>query len=147
MRQIVLPLASRFPAWHPKRGQLTGFPEKVIRGTKIHTLREDPVKWEHNVELINSRKAELSVRRWIGRPYHSPQLEVKRLKKADIQHVRMTRDPGTGHLTVFIEGKQFPDVVRLAANDGMTPDDFAGWFFRTSDTFEGVIVHFTDRRY
>lgn len=51
MKQIVLPLASRFPAGHLKRGQLTGFPEKVIKGTKIHTFREDPGKWAYNMEL------------------------------------------------------------------------------------------------
>ena len=79
MKQIVLPLASRFPAGHLKRGQLTGFPEKVIKGTKIHTFREDPGKWAYNMELINSHNAELSIRRWIGRPYHTPQLEWKRL--------------------------------------------------------------------
>lgn len=84
MKQIVLPLASRFPAGHLKGGQLTGFPEKVIKGTKIHTFREDPGKWAYNVELINSHNAELSIRRWIGRPYHTPQLEVKRLKKIGI---------------------------------------------------------------
>jgi len=73
-----------------EKGQITGFPEKVIKGTKIHTFREDPGKWAYNVELINSHDAELSIRRWIGRPYHTPQLEVKRLKKIGIQQVQMT---------------------------------------------------------
>ena len=136
MKQIVLPLASRFPAGHLKGGQLTGFPEKVIKGTKIHTFREDPGKWAYNVELINSHNAELSIRRWIGRPYHTPQLEVKRLKKIDIEQP-----------TVFIDGKRILNVEQLAANDGMTLDDFVSWFFKTSNTFEGVIIHFTDFRY
>ena len=92
MKQIVLPLASRFPAGHLKGGQLTGFPEKVIKGTKIHTFREDPGKWEYNMKQINSRNAELSIRRWIGRPYHTPQLEVKRLRKIGIQQVTMVRE-------------------------------------------------------
>ena len=137
MKQIVLPLASRFPAGHLKGGQLTGFPEKVIKGTKIHTFREDPGKWEYNMKQINSRNAELSIRRWIGRPYHTPQLEVKRLRKIGIQQVRMTWD----------SGKQLLNVEELAANDGMTLDDFVSWFFKTSDTFEGVVIHFTDFRY
>ena len=106
MKQIVLPLASRFPAGHLKGGQLTGFPEKVIKGTKIHTFREDPGKWAYNVELINSHNAELSIRRWIGRPYHTPQLEVKRLKKIGIQQVQMTWDSDIEQPTVFIDGKR-----------------------------------------
>lgn len=147
MKQIVLPLASRFPAGHLKRGQLTGFPEKVIKGTKIHTFREDPGKWAYNMELINSHNAELSIRRWIGRPYHTPQLEVKRLKKIGIQQVQMTWESDIEQPTVFIDGKRILNVEQLAANDGMTLDDFVSWFFKTSNTFEGVIIHFTDFRY
>lgn len=64
MKQIVLPLASRFPAGHLKRGQLTGFPEKVIKGTKIHTFREDPGKWAYNVELINLQISDIDL--WHG---------------------------------------------------------------------------------
>ena len=94
MKQIVLPLASRFPVGHFKRGQLTGFPEKVIKGTKIHT-------WDSDIEQP----------------------------------------------TVFIDGKRILNVEQLAANDGMTLDDFVSWFFKTSNTFEGVIIHFTDFRY
>ena len=139
--------ASRFPAGHLKGGQLTGFPEKVIKGTKIHTFREDPGKWAYNVELINSHNAELSIRRWIGRPYHTPQLEVKRLKKIGIQQVQMTWDSDIEQPTVFIDGKRILNVEQLAANDGMTLDDFVSWFFKTSNTFEGVIIHFTDFRY
>lgn len=47
----------------------------------------------------------------------------------------------------FIDGKQLLNVEQLAANDGMTLDDFVSWFFKTSDTFEGVVIHFTDFRY
>ena len=147
MKQIVLTLASRFPAGHLKRGRLTGFPEKVIKGTKIHTLREDLGKWAYNVELINSNNAELSIRRWAGRPYHTSQLKVKKMRKIGIQQVRMTWESDIEQLTVFVDGKQIPNVEQLAANDGMGLDDFVSWFFKTSDTFEGVIIHFTDFRY
>lgn len=147
MKQIVLTLASRFPAGHLKRGQFTGFPEKVIKGTKIHTFRKDSDCWAHYVELVNSHNAELSIRRWIGRPYHTPQLEVKRLKKIGIQQVRMTWDSAIEQPTVFIDGKRILNVEQLAANDGMTLDEFVSWFFKDSDTFNGVIIHFTNFRY
>ena len=90
---------------------------------------------------------QLSIRRWIGRPYHTPQLEVKRLKKIGIQQVQMTWDSDIEQPTVFIDGKRILNVEQLAANDGMTLDDFVSWFFKTSNTFEGVIIHFTDFRY
>lgn len=176
MKQIVLPLASRFPVGHLKKGQITGFPEKVIKGTKRVSKKylapsiysypywrlksnirfykgvfclfgHPPGKWAYNVELINSHDAELSIRRWIGRPYHTPQLEVKRLKKIGIQQVQMTWESDIEQPTVFIDGKRILNVEQLAANDGMTLDDFVSWFFKTSDTFEGVIIHFTDFRY
>lgn len=147
MKQVVLPISSRFPAGHVKKGQLTNFPEKIIKRTKIHTLRDDVEKWKFNAEWINSGNAVLSIRRWIGRPYHTPQLEVKRLNKIGIQQVTMSYDIDTEQPAVFVDGKRILDIEGMAANDGMTYDEFVSWFFKTSDTFEGVIIHFTDFRY
>ena len=50
-------------------------------------------------------------------------------------------------IDVFRYRKRILNVEQLAANDGMTLDDFVSWFFKTSNTFEGVIIHFTDFRY
>ena len=121
--------------------------QKVYETNCFTTRKPDPGKWEYNMKQINSRNAELSIRRWIGRPYHTPQLEVKRLRKIGIQQVRMTWDSDIEQPSVFIDGKQLLNVEQLAANDGMTLDDFVSWFFKTSDTFEGVVIHFTDFRY
>lgn len=71
----------------------------------------------------------------------------EKVEKIGIQQVRMTWDSDIEQPTVFIDGKQILNVEQLAANDGMTLDDFVSWFFKTSDTFEGVIIHFTDFRY
>jgi len=51
----------------------------------------------------------------------------------------MTWDSDVEQPTVFIDGKRILNVEQLAANDGMTLDDFVSWFFKTSNTFEGVI--------
>lgn len=59
----------------------------------------------------------------------------------------MTWDSDVEQPTVFIDGKRILNVEQLAANDGMTLDDFVSCFFKTSNTFEGVIIHFTDFRY
>ena len=59
----------------------------------------------------------------------------------------MTWDSDVEQPTVFIDGKRILNVEQLAANDGMTLDDFVSCFFKTSKTFEGVIIHFTDFRY
>jgi len=97
-------------------------------------------------EQINSRNAELSIAGGL-RPYHTPQLEVKRTVKNRYPAVRMTWDSDIEQPPFFIDGKQLLNVEQLAANDGMTLDDFVSWFFKTSDTFEGVVIHFTDFRY
>jgi len=35
----------------------------------------------------------------------------------------------------------------LARNDGLTLDEFAFWFLKDQDVFNGRIIHFTDTRY
>lgn len=42
----------------------------------------------------------------------------------------MTWDSDVEQPTVFIDGKRILNVEQLAANDGMTLDDFVSWFLR-----------------
>ena len=125
------------------------FPEKIVAGTKIHTIRED----RHN--------------RWkAGR---SIQMSIlvrtsKQRKFADrvctgVQTIKITYIDNRGAVRVEVDGKQLgiwhryipeksvnPEAIeKLATNDGFScVEEFLKWFQRD---FEGKIVHWTEFRY
>jgi hypothetical protein len=158
----VLTVSKRFLAWHPKAGQPTYFKEEVLIGqsmtnmvpsnlrstlfAKLHTIRDNCPYWESVFE----RGMKLSVRQWIDKPYKKPGQE----KVFDIEPglwgiQKITLINGQNGLEAFVGDKGI-DIEMLAANDGLSRDDFEAWFstyFKRGNVFYGVIVHFTDFRY
>ena len=76
MKTYVLTVSEKFPATHPRRGELTGFPEAIKQGVKIHTIRANYPLWEKRIKEVEEGRARLSVRIWTGKPYNSPQKEI-----------------------------------------------------------------------
>lgn len=170
----VLLLSSRFPAYHPKAGQPTGFEDAFRRGRqrgrcreqhecigcgecvgriKKHTIRGNADFWEHRAQTVNKGEAIISLRQWSGKPYASPQIEIGQLTTLHVQRVT---------LGISADDRQEPfayvdsngttkavTVSRLAANDTLEPTDFVSWFqlHRRKEPYHGVILHFTDMRY
>lgn len=114
MKTYVITLSQNFPAKHPRKGQPTGFADKVqealnyvkyhgIEGmrptkrAKIHTMRTNWDLWSKRFRKIYEGKACLSLRVWSGKPYHSKQIEIARLTKED----------GIGIQPAYIEEMQF----------------------------------------
>ena len=120
MKTYVITLSQNFPATHPRKGQPTGFADKIqealnyvkyfgIEGmlptkrAKIHTMRTNWNLWSKRFLEIYEGQACLSLRVWSGKPYHSKQIEIARLTKED----------GIGIQPAYIEEMQF------LGNDGI----------------------------
>lgn len=161
-KTYILMLSKVFPVTHPRAGQPTGFKEKKEKGIKKHTLRMNVELWEHRAEEINAGRAILSIRQWSGTPYEegSHQIEIVRLEKLGVQRVTFSYchyKKGNIYLPQLVEvgsGMYHPKVIEMeqvAANDGLSLDDFKYWFGRKGKSrpkdLHGIILHFTDFRY
>ena len=72
-KKILITLSRVFPQTHSRRGQPTGFSDKLAAGIKIHTIRKNYDLWAVNAEKMNRGGFSLSVRQWIDKPYRSKQ--------------------------------------------------------------------------
>lgn len=146
MKKVNLILSRKFPVKHPKAGKPTGLIEKALKGSKIHTIRDNIEYWQGKAERVNSGEMYVSGKMWLDQPYRSVQQEMFRLEKIGLQTIEM--DYVNGILLVEIDGKIYRDHETLAANDGLSLEDFTGWFFSGKQwTYKGTIIHFTDFRY
>lgn len=170
-----------FPA-HPRKGEETGFREKVLSGVKLHTCRENYNHWARQISKIQAEGGVLSVREWIGRPYHKPgqetiidiPAEIVGVQKLELRRERVeTEILAEGDRRPFqkvisyewtaeVDGWNIP-IELLAANDGLTVEEFKAWFAptfnkaekkypiltaaSTATILEFAIIHFTKQRY
>ncbi len=140
----VLIVSEFFPKNHLKAGYPTGFPESIINGKKIHTIRGNYDLWEKRFKKVHEGKAYISLRKWTGKPYKSTQVEIKKFYNTDGIGIEKLEDP---RIFVFapINGiKVYWDL--LAKNDGLSFNDFREWF-KNIDISPMAVIHFTDFRY
>lgn len=148
-KKAILTLCKSFPVTHSRAGEPTGFEDKLKAGEKIHTIRYNAKGvWEERYQGIKSGRKYLSVREWTGRPYNSEQREFAQYEKIGLQKVTMANSSTDAYPQIWIDDKQVPIQV-VAKNDGLSVEDFVEWFFGNNkdNTFEGVVIHFTDFRY
>lgn len=142
MKKYIITLSKTFLKGHPKAGQPTNFKEKYLSGEKIHTIRSGDY-WAKVVREVNAGEAILSVREWSGKPYASKQAEIGKHTKLGWQNIRFETIDGIATVIVY-NASGNGDVQNLTKNDGLTNEDFKGWF---KGDFFGGIIHFTDFRY
>lgn len=147
-KKAPLMISNEFPVTHKRAGESTGFKEKILCGSKVHTIRNNYDWWHDKAVMINSGEMELCLKSWIGRPYHTKQEQWLTLSSIGIQKIRMEYDAEQNHILAFVDEKQVP-VQMLALHDGLSVEDFIDWFFYGSkgSTFEGVVIHFTKLHY
>lgn len=146
---MIVSLCRVFPKGHRNAGEETDFKAKVKDGRKIHTIRSNGNDvWTKRCIDINEGRKYLSLRQWTGRPYYSEQKEIAKVERIGLQKVTMAYSSGDGLPQIWIDGKA-QDIAAVAKNDGMTVDEFVGFFFGKSqgNVFEGVVIHFTEYRY
>ena len=170
-----------FPA-HPRKGEETYFAHKVIVGDKLHTCRQNYQHWKRKIDQLKAKGGVLSVRQWIGRPYHQPgqetvidiAAEVVGVQKLELRRERVeTEILAEGDRRPFqkvisyewtaeVDGWNVP-IELLAANDGLTVEEFKAWFapaFNKAEKkypilttasnatiLEFAVIHFTKQRY
>lgn len=113
----------------------------IKQGRKIHTIRADPKKrW----------KVGMSIQHWKGSPRNPKQIPFK---FADgeckwIQEIRIYMYWGVT-LCVEVDGRDMSqeEIETIAANDGLTLNEFKEWFCKEGQQFNGRIIHFTDLKY
>ena len=154
MKAIVTLSKTFFPK-HPRKGQNTGFRDKVTAGRKVHTCRPNYEYWRAKMEKLTEKGGVLSVRQWIGRPYHQPGQEtitdipagVAGVQKLELRRERCVVKYYAEQLkmeigrsvrydwTAQVDGYGVPLEV-LAENDGLTVEDFKAWFAPAFDAAE-----------
>ncbi len=151
-KRILITLSRVFPQTHSRRGEPTGFGDKLIAGTKIHTIRKNYDLWAVNAEKMKSGRYSLSVRQWIDKPYRSKQREIYTSDTPiGVEKVRIEYRHKKDEIIAHVNG-EFVCAARLASNDGLSLDDFKDWFVgekrhNENYIFTGVIIHFTNFRY
>jgi hypothetical protein len=124
-----------------------GQPINLMSMLKIHTIRKNYAWWKKRIEAINQGEAYLSIRRWTGKPYRSPQHEIKRLETVGVQEVAKRSEGGkTKYYIKESDGLYFVSTGTLARNDGLSYEEFCEWFKNYPDG-DMAIIHFTDFRY
>ncbi|MFY9159658.1 hypothetical protein [Aquirufa ecclesiirivi] len=157
LKTYVLTVSRYFPSTHPRKGEDTGFIDKIlttIMGApdlrKIHTIRGNYELWEKRIKEVQDGKAILSLRYWEGKPYDSKQVEFARLDKNSgigIQKL-VFLDENFEMPFIFENGyASLNSIFTLAKNDGLSFEDFKAWFKVYDLSQPMAIIHFTSFRY
>ena len=161
MKTYVITLSQNFPAKHPRKGEPTNFNNQLLNavwrahnmsvgfqqfGMKLHTIRANYPLWQKRFAQIRAGKAILSVRYWTGKPYCSKQMEICKLSAKDgigIQKLEYYRRD-----LCYPSVDTFPQECNaIAANDGLSWENWHSWFKSYDITKPLAIIHFTPFRY
>lgn len=131
---MILSYSKEFP-W----GKPTWFPEKILAGTKIHTIREDKHhRWREGMKIHHATG--------MRTPDYNCFKEEQCTGVQEIEIIRGSSPVGES-LSIYVDGFMIPEetAIELARNDGFeTLEDFGRWF---DETFVGRLIHWTDERY
>lgn len=142
MKIYIIMLARVFPKGHIRQGEPTEFREKLLSGSKIHTIRTNYPLWKKRIEEVQNGEACISIRQWQDKPYRSKQIEVARFTKEDGVGVECVLLPPVGQLALTLEN--FPE---LNTHDGLSRIDWMSWFENAPRNQPLPIIHFTPFRY
>lgn len=159
----VLTFSRFYPAYHPKKGLDTFFPEKIIVsiGMEDEYISQQKFPWmndfslglddpkHHTIRAGNRWKVGdwFSPRVWSDKPYRSKQIEFAppiQVKKVWPITIRPHKEHG---FVIHIKDRYVADwegtanitQSELAKNDGLEKDDLLRWF-RVPKPFTGQII-------
>lgn len=126
-----------------RSGDETLFVEKIIAGSKIHSIRSGS-RWRTGMSIqmvIGNRTKARSV-------FNAGRVDLQECK--GVQEIRISRSTGGSGIDyrVTVDGKVLTasQAKELALNDGFDSlYDFLGFF--PDGEFTGQIVHWTDKKY
>lgn len=133
-------IAKHYPAHFRIKGHPTNFYEKILSGSKIHTIRKNYNLWEKRIEEVELGNAVLELRQWEGLPYRSKQITLLTLSNKHGVGIQKYR---------FIPEKSALDTTpeEIAKNDGLIFKHFQEWFAEADPNDDLAIIHFTPFRY
>lgn len=153
--KVIVTLGKTFFPKHPRKGQNTDFRAKVVAGLKVHTCRPNYEHWRAKMEKLTEKGGVLSVREWIGRPYHQPGQEtitdipagVAGVQKLELSRERCVVNHFAEEQVKPIATTTYYDYTAkvdghpvhleiVAENDGLTVEDFKAWFAPAFDAAE-----------
>lgn len=123
-----------------KDGTPTNFESKILRGEKIHSMREGR-RWRPG----NSIQMAYGVRTKQYRQFNADCQELQFC--ISVQKVFMTLSHA---LEVSVDNNYLStlQIISLIQNDGLTREQFLNWFFPgNKDEWSGQIIHWTDFKY
>jgi hypothetical protein len=126
--------------------------QKSLSWAKLHTIRTNLPLWEKRFKKIMAGEAVLELYYWSGKPYNSKCVTICQLGKDDgigIQKLEFNYGivPFIDKPGVVPFNRCFLKIWELAKNDGLSLDDFEGWF-KNYDLEEPLaIIHFSPFRY
>lgn len=159
----VLMVSRIFPAYHPRKGEETNFPQYIVENKKETTVRPNYERWRVKADAINRGEAVLSIRIWTGKPYCSPQQEITELSKIEVQKVHIYQipivfitdnwemapvySPKLNHTHIFIENSTLAlrHPFKFAYRDGLSLVDFNAWFKKPAEDM--ALIHFGNFKY
>lgn len=167
MKTYVLTVSRTFPTYHKRKGENTGFIEKIKRGqcsmydngcchsdcnlfgddVKIHTIRLNYDFWSKRIREVQDGKAVLSLRYWSGKPYNSEQVEFLQLDKSSGVGCEKLSFNGKNILDHLVGWDKETDIINISNNDGLSLEDFKEWFKNYDLSQPMAIIHFTNFRY
>jgi hypothetical protein len=141
-KTYVLMVAKTFQKSHPRFGEPTLFPDHILNGKKIHTIRANYDGWKKKVDAINAGEAILSIRTWSGKPYRSKQEKILELTEVGIECADVICSLQKVNVIGSFRNRSFENIPE---NDGLSKEDFFDWFYQ--DLKDLAIIHFTKFRY
>lgn len=153
----VLTFSRQFPKGHPKEGQPTRFPEKIMAylADKVPnwTMKDDFIlyDWHEYYNCTNHKHHTIrpgsrfkpgdivSLRVWSDKPYRSKQIEFAQVEVKKVWEIEISA-------FWFINNSilEHEKVIELAKNDGLEYDDFISWFNihpkKNNEVFRGQII-------
>lgn len=143
-----------YPKHHPRAGASTDFIAKIWKGlplsdrlssayfeTRENLSRKEEVAPKYTTVREGNRFKKgdtFSPRYWRGRPYWTEQVLIA--NDLTVKNVWTIERDGQGNFYVP-QAKATTTIEMIALNDGLTLDDFKGWFNRP---FKGQIITWSD---
>lgn len=153
----VITFSRTFPAYHPRKGELTNFVEKlwaskhadyeykvVSKALGLVDVSKEFEPKHHTIRSGNRWKAgdKFSPRVWSGRPYNSKMVRIG--PDIEIKKVWGFESTGNGHLYINDKSIDVLEIEALAKNDGLSNEDLLKWF-KYPKPFKGQIICWSDK--
>lgn len=122
------------------------FPDKIIAGTKLHTIREDSKnRWRAGMTMHMATGVRTKNYKCFKLDTCTGTQKIRILHRDTTVVIIIDNLPFAQYDTFYLSGINVPELVFLAKKDGFESlEAFLEWF---NKDYAGKIIHWTDLRY